>query len=86
VSIKSLERTLGPHGWIVSQRSFIPQAGIDSIRTKLSFKILEEYANILKSMYSTRLNGRPKNKGDHDQKDTVPGGPSPPFITSLQAW
>jgi hypothetical protein len=37
-------------------------------------------------MYSTRFNGRPKNKGDHDQMDTTPGGPTPPLITSLQAW
>jgi hypothetical protein len=62
----------------------VPQAGIDSIRSKLAFKIFDEYANILKGMYSTRFNGRPKNKGDHDQMDTAPGGPSPPLITSLQ--
>ncbi len=42
--------------------------------------------NILKGMYSTRFNGRQKNKGDHDQMDTAPGGPSPPLITSLQAF
>jgi hypothetical protein len=64
----------------------VPQAGIDSIRSKLAFKIFDEYANILKGMYSTRFNGRPKNKADHDQVDTAPGGPSPPLITSLQAW
>jgi hypothetical protein len=64
----------------------VPTAGIDSIRSKLAFKIFDEYANILKGMYSTRFNGRPKNKGDHDQMDTVPDGPSPPLITSLQAW
>ncbi len=29
-------------------------------------------------MYSTRFNGCPKSKGDHDQTVTVPGGPSPP--------
>ena len=106
-SIKSaLERTLGPQGWIVSQRSFIagarslneknlhdnlayfkvPEADIDSTRSKLDLKIFDEYANILKGMYSTRFNGRQKNTGDHDQMDTTPGGPSPPLITSLQAW
>ncbi len=41
----------------------VPHAGIDSIRSKLSFKIFDEYANILKGMYSMRLNGRPKFKG-----------------------
>jgi ribonuclease HI len=64
----------------------VPQAGIDSIRSKLAFKIFDEYANILKGMYSTRFNGRPKSKGDHDQMDTVPDGSSPPLVTSLQAW
>ncbi len=105
--IKSaLERTLGPQGWTVSQRSFtagarslnekdlhdnlpyfkVPQEGIDSIRSKLALKIFDEYANILKGMYSTRFNGRPENKGGHDQMDTTPSGPSPPLITSLQVW
>ena len=64
----------------------VPQAGIDAIRSKLVFKIFDEYANILKGMYSTRFNGRPKDKGDHSQRDTVPSGPSPPLITSLQTW
>ncbi len=98
VSIKSaLQRTLGPHGWVVSQRNFIvggrslnekdlldnltyfkvPQAGIDSIRSNLAFKIFDEYPNILKGMYSARFNGRLESKGDHNQMDTVPGGPSP---------
>ncbi len=63
----------------------VPQAGIDSIRSKLAFKIFDEYVNILKDMYSTRFNGRPKNKGDHEQMDTVPDGSSPPLVTSLQA-
>ena len=66
----------------------VPHAGIESIRSKLAFKIFDEHANILKGMYSTRFNfsGRPKSKGDHDQMDTASGGPSPPLITSLQAW
>jgi hypothetical protein len=105
-SIKALERTLGPQGWSVSQRSFIagarslneqdlhdnltyfkvPQAGIESIRSKLAFKIFDEYAKILKGMYSTRFSGRPRDNGTHDQKDTAPSGSMPPLITSLQAW
>jgi hypothetical protein len=64
----------------------VPQEGIDSIRSKLVFKKFDEYANILKGMYSVRFNGRPRNGRDHDQMDTAPGGPSPPLITSLQAW
>jgi hypothetical protein len=66
----ALEKTLGFHGWTVSQKSFIagarslnekdwhdnlayfkvPQAGIDSMRSKLDLKIFDEYANILKGM------------------------------------
>ncbi len=66
----------------------VPQAGIDSIRSKLDLKIFDEYANILKGMYNTRFNGHPKERvtmttGDHDQMDTAPGGTSPPLITSV---
>ncbi len=45
--------------------------------------VVKEYTR-LTNKYSTRFNGRPKNKGDHEQKDTTDGGPSPPFITFLQ--
>jgi hypothetical protein len=64
---------------------YVPQAGIESIRSKLAFKIFDEYENILKGMYSTRFNGRPKGNDTHDQMDTAPSGPMPPLITSLQA-
>jgi hypothetical protein len=66
----------------------VPQAGIESIRSKLAFKIFDEYANILKGMYSTRFNGRPKDNSTHDQMDTAPSELMPPLITSLQleAW
>ena len=56
----------------------VPEAGIESIGSKLTLVIFDKYANIPKGMYSTRFNGRPKNKGDHDQMDTAPGVPSPP--------
>ena len=49
----------------------VPEAGIESIRSKLAFIRFDEYANILKAMYSTRFNGHPKHKGDHDQMDTA---------------
>jgi hypothetical protein len=62
----------------------VPQEGIESIRSKLVFKIFDEYANILEDMYSTRFNGHPKTNDDHNQMDTVPSGPLPPLITSLQ--
>jgi hypothetical protein len=57
----------------------VPQVVIESIRSKLTFKIFDEYANILKGMYSTRFNGRPEDNGTHDQMDTPPGGPISPL-------
>jgi len=63
-----------------------PEAGIESIRSKLVFKIFDEYANILKGMSSVRFNGRPRNSDPSDQTDSVAGGTMPPFITSLQDW
>jgi hypothetical protein len=56
----------------------VPQAGIESIRSKLAFKIFDEYANILKGMYSTRFNGHPRDNGTHDQMDTTPNRPMTP--------
>jgi len=71
----------------------VPPGGIESIRSKLAFKIWDEYANILKGVYSMRLNGRPRDNDVHDQTDSVPGGPMFPLfplivtlITSLQVW
>ena len=43
----------------------VPQVGKESIRSKLAFIIFDEYANILKDMYSRRFNGHPKIEGDH---------------------
>jgi hypothetical protein len=39
------------------------QASIESIRSKLALKILDEYSNILKDMFSTRFNGPPSHVG-----------------------
>ena len=64
----------------------VPQADIESIRSKLAFKLFDEYANILKGMYSTRFNGGPKDSDVYAQTDSAPGGSMPPLITSLQAW
>jgi hypothetical protein len=34
----------------------IPQAGIEASRSKLTMKILDEYANIFRGMYNGRFN------------------------------
>ncbi len=75
----------------------VPSASIDSIRTKLTMTIFDEYAHILKGMYSIRFNGRPDSGGTSARPDTgssdhgeVPVRPDrdpiPPLINSLTAW
>ena len=62
----------------------VPLSDIESIRSRLDFKIFDEYVNILKGMYSTRFNGCPKDSDVYDQTDSSPDGPMTPLITSLQ--
>ncbi len=68
----------------------VPQASIESIRSKLDFKIFDEYVNILKGMYSMRFNGKPADGGATTittRTQLVPDGQIiPPLITSLLAW
>jgi hypothetical protein len=56
----------------------VPQTGIDFIRSKLAFKIFDEYANILKGMYSTRFNELPKIKVTMTRWTPPLAGPHPP--------
>jgi hypothetical protein len=80
----ALDKDIQHSGWV----------GIDSIRTKLSMTIFDEYANILKGMYSIRFNGRSDPGGtsarpdtgrfDHGEVPVRPGRvPIPPLINSL---
>ena len=64
----------------------VPKADIEFIRSKLAFKIFDEYANMLEGMSSTRFNGCPKDSDSSAQADSAPCGPIPLLITSLQAW
>jgi hypothetical protein len=70
---------------------------IQLIRTKLDMTIFDEYANILKGMYSTRFNGRTDLGGTLARPDTGRSdhgesparsvrGPTPPLINSLTVW
>ena len=55
----------------------VPQASIESIRSKLAFKLFDEFTNILKGMYSMRFNG---TTADGDIPAGTPsdqGGPAP---------
>ena len=75
----------------------VPSASIDSIRTKLVMTIFDEYANILKGMYSIRFHGksdlgvtsaRPDTgRSDHGEVPARPArDPMTPLINSLTAW
>jgi hypothetical protein len=71
----------------------VPSASIDSIRTKLAMTIFDEYANILKGMYSIRFNGRPDPGGTSARPDTgrsdhgeVPTRPDRDPIPPLPKW
>ena len=46
----------------------VPPASIEPIHVKLAMKIFDEDANILKGMYSIRLNGR----SDHGDTSVLP--------------
>ena len=75
----------------------VPSTSVELIRTKLAMTIFDEYANILKGMYSTRFNGRADlggtsarpdtGRSDHGETPARPGrGPMTPLINSLTAW
>ena len=72
----------------------VPPTSIEPIRAKLVMKILDEYENVLKGMYSIRFNGRSDHGGtsvrpahgrsDHGDAPAGPAwGPTPPLINSL---
>ena len=74
----------------------VPSTRVELIRTKLAMTIFDEYANILKDMYSTRFNGRTDlgdtsvrpdtGRSDHGEAPARPArGPIPPLINSLTA-
>ncbi len=72
----------------------VPPVSKEPIHAKLAMKIFDEYANILKGMYSIRLNGRSDHgstsarpahgRSDHWDAPACPAwGPKPPLINSL---
>jgi hypothetical protein len=99
IIMSALERTLGPQGWLVIQRSFIagarslyeqdlhdnltyfkvPQTGIEFIRSKLTFKIFDEYANILKVCTVWDLMGVPARRAPMIRGTPSQADPDPPL-------
>jgi hypothetical protein len=86
----------GPIIWKNNRQHTIwdPHNSIEPIRVKLVMKIFDEYANILKGMYSIRCNGRSDHGGisvrpahgrsDHGDTPACPSwGTTSPLINSL---
>ena len=63
----------------------VPEASIETIGSKLAMKIFDEYANILRCMYSTRFNGDPSRTGSSHEDNPISENPSPPLIRSLES-
>ena len=74
----------------------VPPASIEPIHVKLAMKIFDEYANILKGMYSIRCNGRSDHgdtsarpvhgRSDHGDDPPCPAwGSTSPLINFLTA-
>jgi hypothetical protein len=63
----------------------VPEANIEAIGSKLSMKIFDEYANILRCMYSTRFNGDPSRTGSSHEDNPTPENPPPFLIRSLES-
>ena len=55
----------------------VPEASIESIGSKLAMRLFDEYANILRCMYSIRFNGDSSGTG------SSPGDSPPPLLPSL---
>ncbi len=63
----------------------VQEASIEVIGSKLATKIFDEYANILRCMYSTRFTGDPSRTGSSHEDNPIPENPSPPLIRSLES-
>ena len=61
----------------------VPEASIESIGSKLAMRIFDEYANILRCMYSIRFNGDSSGAGSSHRNPSSSETPTPPLIRSL---
>ena len=63
----------------------VPEVSIESIGSKLAMRIFDEYANILRCMYSIRFNGDSSGTGSSHRDPSSPETPTPPLIRSLES-
>ena len=61
----------------------VPEASIDSIGSKLALRIFDEYANILRCMYSIRFSGDSPGTGPSNMDPSSSETTTPPLIRSL---
>ena len=57
----------------------VPQTGIENIRLKQAMKIHDEYANILRCVYSVRFNGSPSDQDASKKTRSDPTDPRTPL-------
>ena len=62
----------------------VPEASIESIRSKLDMRIFDESTNILKCMYSTRFNGCTSRSGTSTEVHSTPDTTKPSLISTLE--
>ena len=63
----------------------VPEASIETIGSKLVMKMFDEYANILRCMYSTRFTGDLSRTGSSLDDHPIPETPTPSLIRSLES-
>ena len=63
----------------------VPEASIQSVYSKLTMRVLDVYANILKCMYSTRFSGGSTKLKDslEAQSSPITATPPPPHLRHL---
>ena len=63
----------------------VPEASIEAIESKLAMRIFDEYANILRCMYSTRFSGGSSGTGSSPEDQPIPETSIPSLIRSLES-
>ena len=61
------------------------EASVEAIGSKLATRIFDEYANILRCMYSTRFSGGSSGTGSSPEDQLIPKTSTPSLIRSLES-
>ena len=63
----------------------VDRRNVEVIGSKLALRIFDEYANILRCMYSTRYRGGPSGTGSSIEGPKIPETSAPSLIRSLES-